>query len=340
MVEQFLFGTNRQAEEIQAFRIRLDNGMSVTLLEYGASVQSWMVPTANGLVDIVLGYDSLAEYERKSAYFGATVGRVANRISHGRFQLGSNLYQLYVNDHHACLHGGNRGLSFRKWVGEAMDEESVRFSIHSPEGEEGFPGAMDVEVLYQLTEEGLSISYSAAVTKACPVSLTNHSYFNLAGQGTILDHNLWVYADAYTPVDKELIPLGKTASVAGTPFDFRIRRSIGEGMDADDEQIQIGSGYDHNFCILGEGFRKAAILWAPDSSLALEVWSDRPGLQIYTSGALEEQQGKNGVSYVPYSGIALETQTYPDAVNQENFEADIAQPGTFYTCRTMFCIKS
>ena len=315
-------------------------------MTYGAIIQSIKVPDAKGVLgDVVLGFDSVAGYVKESPYFGAIVGRYGNRIAKGRFTLDGKQYTLAVNNGVNALHGGIRGFDKVMWEPKLVQTDSttgVMFTYVSPDGEEGYPGAVTVKVTYQVMNERneLVIDYEAYSDKPTPINVTNHSYFNLAGPGgDILGHVLTLDADSMTPVDTTLIPTGKLADVTGTPFDFRTPTAIGARIGADDQQIRFGGGYDHNFVVRRAipGLVHVAHVSEPTTGRTMDVSSTEPGVQFYTGNFLDGTiKGKGGIVY-PYRGaFCLETQHYPDSPNQPNFPSTILRPGTTHMSRTIF----
>lgn len=320
-------------------------GMEVRAMSYGATILSIKVPDARGVMgDVVLGYDSLAGYVRNSPYFGAVVGRYGNRIARGRFSLNGTTYSLAVNNGPNALHGGLRGFDKAVWKPALVRSDSgvgVAFTLVSPDGDEGYPGTLTASVTYTLLRQRneIVIDYEGATDRATPVNLTNHSYFNLAGSGDILGHVLTLEADSMTPVDATLIPTGTIAPVSGTPFDFRTPTSIGARIDARDEQIRNGGGYDHNFVISrsAPGLVHFARISEPTSGRTLDVSTTEPGVQFYSGNFLDGTiTGKGGHVYKHRHGFCLETQHYPDSPNHANFPSTILRPGSAYRSRTVF----
>jgi len=320
-------------------------GITISVLEYGAIVQSIRVPDREGRVaDVVLGYDTVAEYERDRFYLGAVVGRCAGRIGGAAFTLDGTRYALSPNDPPNHLHGGFRGFGKVTWHGEPFEDASgagVVLEHTSPDGDEGYPGTLDVRVTCMLSREGvLSVEYHAVTDRPTPVNLTQHSYFNLAGEGSgdVLDHELTVHAQSFTPLDDRLLPTGEIVSVEGTPLDFRAPHRVGERIGVDDEQLRIAGGYDHNFVIDGEpgALRPAARLADPASGRVLEVFTTEPGMQLYTGNFLDGLAGKGGHRYGPRAGLCLETQHFPDSPNQPGFPSVVLRPGEAYRSRTEF----
>ena len=313
-----------------------------------------MVPDRDGnMADVVLGYNTLAEYLRETPYFGSIIGRVGNRIAKGKFDLDGKTYDLVTNnvpaDMPCHLHGGTVGFDKVVWEAEPfMKENTPGLKLHylSKDGEEGYPGNLDVTVWYRLTEDNsLKIDYLATTDAATPVNLTNHSYFNLRGEGNgdILSHLVTLNATHYTPVNPGLIPTGEIAPVEGTPFDFTTPHPIGNRIDADNEQIRFGGGYDHNWVLDNQDgdLALAATAFEPVSGRVMEVWTTEPGVQFYCGNFLDGSLiGKSGRPYQRRTGFCLETQHYPDSVNQPNFPATILRPGEKYQSTTLFRFKT
>jgi aldose 1-epimerase len=336
-------GRLRDGTAVEAVTLRNARGVSARILSYGATLQSLVAPDRNGRpADIVLGYDDAASYEARPNFFGVTVGRYANRIAGGRFVLDGRTYQLTQNDGTNSLHGGTQGFDKRNWriVSVASGPvANVVLALTSPDGDQGYPGRLEVTVTYSLDDAGdLRIAFEAATDAPTIVNMTNHAIFNLAGEGApggTSRHRLTIPAGAYTPVDERLIPTGERRPVAGTPFDFRQRRLIERSIrDGADPQIRIGRGYDHNFA-LDKGVtampQLAARLEDPDSGRVLEVLTTEPGLQLYTGNFLNGTLvGKAGHLYRMGDGIALEPQLFPDSPNQSGFASARVNPGTPY----------
>lgn len=324
-VDKFPFGALADGTEVTAFRISR-GAMSAVLLDYGATLQSLVVPGRTGAVDVVLGYESAGEYERRAGNLGGTIGRYANRIGGGEFELNGRRYVLARNSGPNHLHGGLRGFDRRMWSAEA-GADHVRFSRLSPDGEEGYPGNLHVAVTYTLTEHGLRIAYDAVSDADTVISLTNHSYFNLAGGGTALAHELRINAESFTENDENCLPTGRLIPVAGTPFDFRAAKPVGRDIGADDGQLAIGHGYDHNFALSG---RDAAELYSPESGVAMNITTDMPGVQLYTANFLERIPGKRGALMEPHGAVCLEAQEFPDAVHHADFPSPVLRAGAAY----------
>ncbi|HEU0066031.1 MAG TPA: aldose epimerase family protein [Sphingomonas sp.] len=336
-------GKLKDGTAIEAITLSNARGISARILSYGATLQSLMVPDRNGKVaDVELGYDDLASYENRPNYWGATVGRYANRIGGGRFTLDGNTYQLPLNDKTNSLHGGGKGFDKVAWRVASVKSgptASVVFTYRSPDGEMGYPGNLDVRVTYSLDEGGsLSIAFDATTDKPTVVNLTNHAIFNMAGEGSpggATGHRLTIPARAITPVDARLIPTGQLRPVEGTVFDFRRGRIIADGIrDGHDEQMRFGQGYDHNYALdagLTATPKLAARLEDPASGRVLEVLTTEPGVQLYTANFLDGTYvGKKGHLYRMGDGIALEPQKFPDSPNKPNFVSSRVDPGKPY----------
>jgi aldose 1-epimerase len=355
-VHAFDFGKTKNGEEVKIYEISNPAGMIAKIMTRGATLVSLTVPDLDGkLADVVFGFDDVAGYESKdNGYFGATVGRYANRIAKGKFTLDGKEYQLATNDGPNHLHGG-KDRSFDKVVWKARrfegdGQRGVKFSYTSPDGEEGYPGTLEATVAYTLTDKNeLRIEYEAKTDKPTIINLTNHSYFNLGGAGspTVNNHVLRIYADKYTPVDDTLIPTGEIADVEGTPLDFRKATPIGQRV----EKLTNTSakGYDHNFVLnppkRGEDkIRKAAELVDPSSGRKLTVYTDQPGVQFYGGNFLNGVKGKNGQTYAHRSACCLETQVFPDSPNKQGVEGwtnCVLRPDETYkhTCIYAFGVK-
>ncbi len=327
----------------------LDNGCGMTLkvLNYGGTVTALTVPYGNQSRDVVIGFNTIAGW-LKEPYYGSLIGRVGNRIAMGRFSLDGQDYTLVTNNDPGgipcALHGGTVGFNAKIWQCEPFFDEGqpgLKLALESPDGEEGYPGTVSVEVTYLLTFDNTwRITYRATTDQTTPINLTQHAYFNLKGesQGDILDHTLEVNADRYTPVNPGLIPTGELASVAGTPFDFTQPRLLGDAVDADNDQIRYGAGYDHNFVINQAApniLTQAVRLTAPDGC-AMEVWTTEPGIQVYTGNYIPNGMAGKTQPYVRRGGVALETQHFADSVNQPAFPTTILNPGETYSSTTEY----
>ena len=338
------FGATPSGEAVELFTLANAHGMEVRVMTYGGIIVSLTVPDRSGRPgDVVLGYDSLAGYLKDSPYFGAIVGRYGNRIAKGRFTLDGKEYRLATNNGPNHLHGGIRGFDKVVWQAEPFDDArgaGVVLRHTSPDGDEGYPGALTAKVTYTLTDRNeLRIDYEATTDRPTPVNLTQHSYFNLAGGGDILGHELTIVADSFTPVDSTLIPTGVIAPVAGTPFDFRTPHPIGERIGAANEQLRFGGGYDHNFVLTrpDTGLAFAARLSDPVSGRTLEIRTTEPGIQLYSGNFLDGSiTGKRGIVYAHRTGLALETQHFPDSPNHSEFPSTILRPGRVYLSTTLW----
>lgn len=334
------FGVTQSGATAQLWTLR-NQHLACDLTDFGATLVALRCPDRTGaMADVVLGFDAVSGYQSAdNQYFGCTTGRVCNRIRAGHFTLDGSQYQLAQNNGPHCLHGGaTRSLDKVLWRGVSTDAgRAVQFSYVSPHGEEGFPGELQLTVTYTLLEDGLRIDYRATTDRRTPVNLTNHAYFNLAGagQGDVLDHQLWIDADSFTPTDATLIPTGSIVSVAGTALDFRTPALIGARLHAVQDQPE--HGYDHNF-VLREcaGLRPVARLSHGSSGRTLTVLSDAIGLQLYTGNWLHQQIGKQGKSYAPRGGVCLETQHFPDSINQAQFPSIVLEPNSIYATTTIY----
>lgn len=350
-VERSSFGVTPSGDSVDLYTLTNENGMTMEVTNYGGIITSLRVPGRDGMEDVVLGFDSLSgylsdAYAASNPYFGALIGRYGNRIDDAQFSLDGQTYTLDANNGPNHLHGGEPGFDERIWRAEPVERaDSVGLVLRytSPDGEEGYPGRLDVAVTYTLTaDNALAIDYRATTTEATPVNLTQHSYFNLDGEGdgTILDHELMIDAEAFTPVDSTLIPTGELRPVGGTPFDFREATPIGARIDQDNRQLGIGGGYDHNFVLAPQdrdSLHVAARVYAPDSGREMTVSTTEPGLQFYSGNFLDGTlTGKRGESYPQHAGFALETQHFPDSPNQPDFPSTILRPGETYTSRTVY----
>jgi aldose 1-epimerase len=340
------FGRTATGQEIDRYTLENASGMQVGIINYGGIVTSIRTPDRGGqITDVVLGFDSLDGYLGTHPYFGAIVGRYGNRIAKGRFTLDGIEYKLARNDGENALHGGVRGFDKQIWRAREIPS-GVELRYLSKDGEEGYPGALDVTVTYTLNGENeLKIEYAAVTDRQTVVNLTNHSYFNLSGQGDgdILGHEVTINADRFTPVDAGLIPTGEAAPVEGTPFDFRKPTAIGARIHEDDEQLLRGKGYDHNFVLNSSGSRLslAARVKDPKSGRVLEVLTDQPGVQFYAGNFLDGSvKGKGGRAYGQRQGFCLETQHFPDSPNQPGFPSTVLKPGERYRTTTIFRFRA
>jgi len=340
------YGKTNDGQAVDLYVLTNANGMEVAIANYGATVVSVKVPDRTGkFADVVLGFDDFDGYLGNEPYFGAVVGRYGNRIAGGRFTLDGHEYHLAQNDGKNTLHGGLKGFDKRVWSAKDAskgDAPAIRLSYLSKDGEEGYPGNLSATVTYTLTAKNeLRIDYGATTDKPTVHNLTNHSYFNLAGEGNgdILSHQMTIHADRFTPVDATLIPTGELQSVAGTPLDFRAPAAIGARIDADNEQIKLGHGYDHNFVLNRKGSELflAARVTELTSGRVMEVFTTQPGLQFYTGNFLDGTiHGKGGKVYGRRSAFCMETQHFPDSPNQPKFPSVVLKPGEHFTSTTVF----
>lgn len=344
-VKRSLFGHLPDGTPVERFALASACGLRMEVSGYGGAILSLRTPDRDGrLGDVVLGFASLDDYVADRAYFGALIGRYANRIREGRFRLDGREHALPVNDGANHLHGGPGGFHKVAWRAEPLHEDGtvgVRLEYRSPDGEQGYPGTLDVSVTYRLGEGALVIDYAAAADQATPVSLTQHTYFNLAADPTrdVLGHQLQLDADRFTPVDAGLIPTGERAPVDGTPFDFRTPAPIGARIGDGDPRLVQAGGYDHNFVLAGGTGTppRAARVREPVSGRVLELFTTEPGLQFYSGNYLDgSATGKEGVPYAYRCGFCLEPQKFPDSPNQPDFPTSIVRPGERYTSRTVY----
>ena len=332
-ITQKTFGKTPAGRPVTLYTLSNTKGMSVGIMDYGATIVDLIVPDRSGTPgDVVLGFDRLEPYFTASPYFGATIGRYANRIAGAAFRLDGQTYHLAANDNGNSLHGGNRGFDKQMWIAKKVPgiSPSLRFSRTSPDGEEGYPGTLNVSATFVLTEENqLCISYQATTDKPTVINLTNHSYFNLAGagSGTILHQVVTIHADSITPADAQMIPTGKFQTVAGTPWDFRQGKPIGRDIS------QVS--YDHNY-VLEKDVGVAAEVYDPDTGRVLKIATDQPGIQFYCANFTDPVVGKGGRSYLGYAAFCLETQHFPDSPNQPAFPSTLLKPGETFTSTTVY----
>lgn len=339
MNEKRHFGTSKDGFEINEYI--LDNGLiEAHFLDYGCIIKNVFVAGKDGKRrDVVLGYDDLKSYEENDGYLGAFVGRVANRIKNAEFTLDGVKYRLFANDGKNCLHGGKKGFD-KKFFETKIGGDSITFTTCSFDGEEGFPGGLSIEVKYTFRGSALDIEYKAVATADTPVSFTNHSYFNLSDEETALNHLLSVNSDFITPVNDTLIPTGELLSVSDTPFDFRKPQKVGLYIDYPHKQLKIAGGYDHNFVLKNYGsYEKVATLYAEDTGICMDVFTDNFGMQVYSGNFLNGAVGKNGRIYGKRAAICLETQGFPNAVNQVTFPSIIVKAGKTYSKRTTYAFS-
>lgn len=341
------FGVTPEGGAADLYLLTAAPDFKAIITNYGGIIVSLWTPDRDGkLADIVLGFDDLESYVGKHPYFGAIVGRYGNRIAKGRFELDGKEYTLAQNDGENHLHGGLRGFDKALWDAEPVSREDavgLTLTHTSPAGDEGYPGALTCTVTYWLCKDKtLEIDYKAVTDAPTPVNLTNHTYFNLKGHngGSILDHELTLFADTFTPVNETLIPTGELRPVENTPFDFRTATAIGARIGADDEQLKFGRGYDHNFVLDAAAtgaFKQAACVKEPITGRVLEAWTTEPGVQFYCGNFLDgTNHGKGGAIYNHRGGFCLETQHFPDSPNQPAFPSTILRPGETYQSRTQY----
>ncbi len=336
------FGKTRGGAAVRIFTLTNHNHAEVSILTYGGIVQSLKMPDREGkLDDVVLGFDTITVYEDNAGpFFGALIGRYANRIGGARFSLNGVEYKLDKNNDANTLHGGSHGFDKAIWAARELGDGGLELTYLSKDGEQGFPGNLKATVQYHLTDANeLKIDYSATTDKPTVVNLTNHSYFNLkgAGEGDVTRHVLTINADRYTPVDSGLIPTGELRAVAGTPFDFRKPAAMGSRIEQNDEQLKLGHGYDHNWVLNGSGMKLAARVEEPSSGRVLEVSTTEPGVQFYTANFLDGTiRGKGGRTYPRRGAFCLETQHFPDSPNKPMFPSVVLNPGETYRTTTVF----
>lgn len=330
----------------QTFTLTNASGLKVMITPQGGHIMSIQVPGRDGsLTDVVLGYDSVKEYEGGRGYYGSTIGRYGNRIKTAMFRIDSNEYHLQQNNGLNSLHGGPGGFHTRLWKGQEIttsEGKAIELTYLSPDMEEGFPGNLNAKVIFSLTDSNeLKIQYEATTDKPTHVNLTNHSYFNLSGEGTgdILNHEMMINADKFIPVDTTLIPTGELRAVKGTPFDFLAPHKIGERINADEEQVKRGKGYDHCFVLnkkTPDEMSLAARVSDPASGRTMEVWTTEPGIQFYTGNFLTGAPGKGGKPYNYRYAFCLETQHFPDSPNRPEFPTTLLKPGEVYKSTTVY----
>ena len=341
-VSERKFGVLQTGETVKIFHLENKSGAYAEVTDFGAILVKVCVPDKDGtLTDVVLGYDDLASYEVNGCFFGSTIGRNGNRIGGAKFSVNGKEVVLAQNENDNNLHSGPDGFEKKLWkVAEISDDKnSVIFNRISPDGENGFPGEFDVSVKYEFTEDNeLKIHYQGICDEPTVANMTNHSYFNLAGHasGTIDNQILQINSEFYTPNDSECMPTGEVLSVMGTPFDFRAPKPIGQDINADFEQIEMFGGYDHNFAISGRGYRLCAIAKCLENGITMEVYTDKPGVQLYTSNGLPEGIYKEGAKYSTHQAFCLETQYFPNGMKNSHFIAPILKVGDEYNFTTEY----
>ena len=329
------FGRLPDGRSVERYTLTGAGGLTVKVLTYGATVQSLVFDG----VDVVLGYDTLAGYQNGQSCQGAAIGRYGNRIAGGRFTIDGVEYALARNEADVNhIHGGTVGFDRRLWQAEPLmaEEPTLRLTLISPDGEEGYPGNLTATVTYSVTaDNALRILYTATSDKDTHFNPTNHAYFNLNGGGDVLEHTLTIRADRYTPVDENLIPLADIQAVAGTPFDFTAPKAVGRDIRAKDAQLKVvGQGYDHNFVLTGE--QPFATLYAPQSGIEMTCFTDQPGVQLYTAVNLNEPGGKGGTPLCRYGALCLETQHYPNTPNRPDFPSTLLKAGERFHSETVY----
>lgn len=332
------FGTDREGRNVEKLTLRRD-GLEAEIITFGAALRALRVPDRTGRpVDVVLGFDRVEDYEICGGYLGATVGRYANRIAGASCLIDGRRVALEANEGTKQLHGGPAGFSHRVFGVLETGESSVTLGYVSADGEGGFPGTLTLRVTCALDGRGLSLRYEAASDKTTFCNITNHSYFNLNGGGDVMGHRLWLAASSYTPVGPDSIPTAMARPVAGTPFDFTAEKPLGRDINADDQQLRNVGGYDHNFVLdPAQGLRRCARLTGDRSGIVMEVWTEKPGVQLYTGNFLDGTvPGKGGAVHQPRQAVCLETQFFPDSPNHPEWGDILLRPGRRYDCTTAF----
>ncbi len=342
-IKKELYGKTADGAAVDLYTLTNSNGVEVKITNFGGIIVSLLVPDKNGkLGDVTLGFDTLADYQEKSPYFGCLVGRYANRIGHAKFSLNGVEYHLAANNGPNHLHGGLKGFDKVVWQAEPVTTDQgvgLKLTYLSPDGEEGYPGNLSVTVVYTLTtDNALRIDYVATTDQTTVINLTNHAYFNLAGAGDILDHQLMINASRTTPVSAALIPTGELAPVEGTPLDFRASTRVGDRIDQADEQLVFAGGYDHNYVLDAAGDLSVLTARVTESTTGrvMDVYTTKPGMQFYSGNFLTPITGKGGQIYAKRCGFCLETQFYPDSPNQPTFPTSVLKPGETYQYTTIY----
>lgn len=337
------FNTIVDGKNVNLYVLENPSGMEVCATNYGGRIVSIMVPDRNGnFQDVVLGYDSIADYINIDGNFGALIGRYGNRIAQGKFTLDSIEYQLPQNNYGHCLHGGPVGFHHKVWDAVQPNDSTLELRLQSPDGEAGFPGNLNVKVVYTLTyDNSLKLEYTATTDKPTVVNLTNHSYFNLSGNPDkdILDETVMFNADSFTPIDSTFMTSGEIRTVEGTPFDFRKGKTVGQDINAEDEQLRNGLGYDHNMILNTDGNLSmlAGKITDSGSGISMEIYTTEPGIQFYTGNFLDGKvKGKKGIAYPRRSAICVETQHYPNSPNLSNYPSTVLRPGEIYSSSCIY----
>ncbi len=336
-IKKTIFGTTAAGDTVTAYQMINSVGASVTILDYGATIQSLQMPNRHGiLTDVVLGYDTVAAYEADDGYLGATIGRVCNRIGKGVFSLNGKTYSLAINCGPNHSHGGLVGFNRKMWS-VSQQKEGLEFSLFSPDGEEGYPGNLRVKVTFSLSDNCvLTLAYDAVSDQDTILNMTSHCYYNLNGFGTAMGHQLQIFADRFLQTDQDGLPTGAFLDVADTPFDFRTPKIVSEQICGSHPQLTIGCGYDHTYALSG---RQAAILVGPESGISLTISTDLPGMQLYSSNHLTERLGKNGSIMTPRNAICLETQLYPDGMAHYSFPSPVIRAGETVRFKTEYAFS-
>lgn len=333
-----------EGKEVHLYTLTNASGMEVCITNFGGRIVSVMVPDRDGkMTDVVLGFDNINDYQQVPSDFGASIGRYANRINQGRIVLDGDTLQLPQNNYGHCLHGGPTGWQYQVYEAEQLDNRTLRLSLHSPDGDNNFPGNVTAEVTYRLTDDNaIDIAYRATTDKKTVVNMTHHSYFNLNGDPSRsgMDQVLYVAADSITPVDSTFMTTGEMMAVAGTPFDFRTPKTIDPSVEEEtDQQIRYGKGFDHNWVLntRGDDTQVAARLSSPSTGITLEVYTDEPGIQVYTANFQDGTvKGKGGIFYPFRVSVCLETQHYPDTPNKPQWPSAVLEPGQTYTSHCVY----
>lgn len=342
------FITTVDGKNVALYTLVNKNGIEACITNYGGRVVSLMVPDKEGnFKDVVLGHDSIADYINIDGNFGALIGRYGNRINQGRFSINGIEYQLPQNNYGHCLHGGPKGFHHSVWDAEQLNDSTLSLTLQSPDGEDGFPGNINVTVVYTVTSDnGLNINYTATTDAPTILNLTNHSYFNLSGDPSkdMLDQILWFDADGFTPIDSTFMTSGEILPVAGTPFDFTTPKALGADIENEDEQLANGLGYDHNMVLReGRDITAAAVsVYAPTSGIKMEIFTCEPGIQFYAGNFLDGTvKGKNGIAYPRRSAVCLESQHFPDSPNKPQWASVVVRPGETYKsyCKYKFSVE-
>lgn len=342
------FITTVDGKNVALYTLVNKNGVEACITNYGGRVVSLMVPDKEGnFKDVVLGHDSIADYINIDGNFGALIGRYGNRINQGRFSIDGIEYQLPQNNYGHCLHGGPKGFHHSVWDAEQLNDSTLSLTLQSPDGEDGFPGNINVTVVYTVTSDnGLNIDYTATTDAPTILNLTNHSYFNLSGDPSkdMLDQILWFDADGFTPIDSTFMTSGEILPVTGTPFDFTTPKALGADIENEDEQLANGLGYDHNMVLReGRDITAAAVsVYAPTSGIKMEIFTCEPGIQFYAGNFLDGTvKGKNGIAYPRRSAVCLESQHFPDSPNKPQWASVVVRPGETYKsyCKYKFSVE-